>query len=595
MLGSYAKVFMMRFPRHGDTSDQSRTRLRLVVFCFLVLMAGIGVRLFQLQIVDHQRWAARAAGQQEQDTSLFPARGNIFIHDDTAASGLYPLAMNRTLYFLYAVPKDVKDPRRTARLIAPLLAMDEEAIVKKLEKPDDPWEALKHRVDEATAKGIMALALPGIRELEEPARYYPEKNNASHLLGFVRFDGEKGSGQYGLEGYFNTVLTGKEGRFQSVHDARGETVEGFGGVLQPAENGADLVLTIDRNIQFFACDALHAAVATHGASGGTVVVMDPKTGAIRAMCSAPDFDPNNYQDTKDTSAFNNPAIFLDYEPGSIFKPLTMAAGIETGVVTPDTTYEDKGFVQLGVHTIRNSDGKKNGVQTMVDVLDKSLNTGAVFVARKMEKEVFRQFVENFGFGKTTGVELSAEVGGDTRALSKRGEIYTATTSFGQGITATPLQMAAAYGALANGGMLMKPYVVEEIRYPDGRVEKKAPTEVRRVVSEKTATLISGMLVSVVRNGHGKRADVRGYTVAGKTGTAQIARRDGPGYEVGANIGSFVGYAPIEDPRFVIIARIDRPKDVQFAESSAAPLFGAIAKFLLEYYKVAPSDVMPPTL
>ncbi len=584
----------MRHQRQGDTSDQSRDRLRVVVFCFLLLVSAIAARLFQLQILDHGRWAARAGRQQEQERSLFPARGNIFIHDDRAENGLYPLAMNRTLYFLYAVPKEVKDPRRTARLIAPLLAMDEEVLFTKLEKPDDPWEALKHRVDESTAKGIMALALPGIRELEEPARYYPEKNNASHVLGFVRFDGEKGSGQYGLEGYFNTLLAGKEGRLQSVHDARGEAVEGFGGVLQPAENGADLVLTIDRNIQFFACDALHVAVQTHGASGGTVVVMDPKTGAIRAMCSVPDFDPNNYQDTKDAFAFNNPAIFLDYEPGSIFKPITMAAAIETGSVTPETTYDDKGFVTLGVHTIRNSDGKKNGVQTMVEVLDKSLNTGAVFAVRKMEKEVFRQFIENFGFGKSTGITLAAEVGGDTRSLSKRGEIYTATASFGQGITATPLQMVASYGALANRGMLMKPYLVEEIRYPDGRIEKKTPTEVRRVVSEKTATLVSGMLVSVVREGHGKRANVPGYTVAGKTGTAQIARRDGPGYEVGANIGSFVGYAPIEDPRFVIIAKIDRPKDVQFAESSAAPLFGAIAKFLLEYYKVAPSDIITNT-
>ena len=267
----------------------------------------------------------------------------------------------------------------------------------------------------------------------------------------------------------------------------------------------------------------------------------------------------------------------------------MAAGIETEAVTPESTYEDKGYVRLGVHTIRNSDGKKYGTQTMTQVLEASLNTGAVFVARKMEKEVFRQFVENFGFGKPSGITLATEVGGDTRSLLKAGEIYTATASYGQGITVTPLQMVSAYGALANGGALMQPYIVDEIRFPDGRVETHAPTMVRRVVSERTATLISGMLVSVVRYGHGKRADVDGYTVGGKTGTAQIARRDRAGYEQGANIGSFVGYAPIEDPKFVMLTKIDRPKDVRFAESSAAPLFGTIAKFLLEYYKVPPSE------
>lgn len=575
--------------QHGEFA---KSRLHIVALFFLFLGGAVVVRLADLQIVNHSRWLARAETQQEYRQSLFPRRGTIFIQDAKAPDGLYPLATNQKKFFVYAVPQRITNPDRTARLLAPLLQLEEAALVAKLSKADDPWEPLQHRVQEATIESVKALDLPGIAFLSEPSRYYPEKEAASHVLGFVRFDGEKSEGQYGIEDYFDAMLRGKEGYMESVRDARGESVAGLGGSIVPAEDGADIVLTIDRNIQFVVCKELRAAVEKHGASGGSVVVLDPKTGAVRAMCSVPDFDPNAYRDVKDASAFNNPITFLDYEPGSIFKPITMAAGIETGAVEPETTYEDKGYVRLGVHTMRNSDGKKHGIQTMMQVLEESLNTGAIFVARKMEKEIFRQFVENFGFGKRTGIEVAAEVSGDVSSLAKPGEIYTATASFGQGITATPLQLAVAYSALANGGVLMKPYIVAEVRYPDGRREVHAPIVVRRVVSDRTAALISGMLVSVVRNGHGKRANVPGYTVGGKTGTAQIARRDGPGYEKNATIGSFVGYAPIENPAFVMLTKIDRPKDVQFAESSAAPLFGTIARFLLDYNKVEPTDSIP---
>ncbi|MDO8581963.1 MAG: penicillin-binding protein 2 [bacterium] len=579
---------MVRLRIDRGRDDQSKRRLRFIFFCFCLFGVAVIFRLFQLQIVNHAVWAARASAQQEREQSLFPARGNIFMQDSSSFDGVYPLAINRPQSFFYAIPKEVKDPARTARLIAPLLQLPEEQVLQKLAKSNDPWEPLQHHVEEETAKNVSALALAGIHDLPEPARYYPEKNIASHILGFVRFDGEKGVGQYGLEGYFDTLLAGKEGHMRSIRDARGEEVGTFGGAVDPAENGVDITLTIDRNVQFFACQALADAVKKNDASGGSVVILDPKTGRVIAMCSAPDFDPNAYGEIKDPFVFNNPAIFLDYEPGSILKPMTMAAGIETGSVTPEMTYNDKGYVRLGIHTIRNSDGKANGIQTMVQVLQKSLNTGAVFVARTMEKEVFRQFLENFGLGKSTGIELATEVSGDMRSLAKPGEIYTATASYGQGITATPLQMVSAYGVIANGGVLMKPSIIDALRYPDGRIEKRDPVMVRRVVSERTATLLSGMLVSVVREGHGKRADVPGYTVAGKTGTAQIARRDKAGYEQGSNIGSFVGYAPIENPKFVMLTKIDRPKNVAFAESSAAPLFGTIAKFLLEYYKVPPS-------
>jgi cell division protein FtsI/penicillin-binding protein 2 len=225
---------------------------------------------------------------------------------------------------------------------------------------------------------------------------------------------------------------------------------------------------------------------------------------------------------------------------------------------------------------------------MTQVLDESLNTGAVFVVRQIGTDAFRKYVEDFGFGVLTGIELETENSGDIRSLSKKGEIYSATASFGQGISVTPLQVVTAYAAIANGGKLVKPYIVDEIDKSDGSKIKTQPKVLKQVISERTATLLGGMLVSVVEDGHGKRAGVPGYYVAGKTGTAQVPKKDGTGYEPDITIGSFVGFAPVEDPKFVMLVKIDHPRDVIWAESSAAPLFGEIAKFVLNYLKVSPS-------
>lgn len=590
---------MIRFLRsaryRGHASDDAyettrpnvSRRLTIIFSCLILFGISIVGRLFYLQVVQHGEWVARAAGQQESERSLFAERGSIYIQDASQPTGLTPVALNRQYFFLYAIPSVIRNPRQTAKIIAPLLSLNEDALYEKFRKEDDPWEPIKHRVTEESWSNIRALNLPGIAAVSEPWRYYPEKTFASHVLGFVGFFDEKQRGQYGVEGYLDSVLRGKEGTFRFARDAKGEVIVSAEQDMTPAEDGADVILTIDRHAQFAACAALQSAVTQHEATGGSVIIMDPATGAIRALCNVPSFDPNVYNEVDDSFVFNNPAIFLDYEPGSTMKAMTMAAGLETGVVQPESTYVDKGFVQLGKHTMRNSDYQAHGEQTMVQVLEKSLNTGAIHVARLMEQETFRSYVRAFGFGAKTGVELATEVSGDTRSLDKSGQIYTATASFGQGITATPMQLIAAYGAIGNGGILKKPYIVQEIRYADGRVERTQPMEVRRVISERTAALLSGMLVFVVQGQHGKRAGVPGYTVAGKTGTAQIARRDGPGYEEGAYIGTFVGFAPVPDPRFVMLAKIDRPKGVRFAESTAAPLFGDIARFLLQYYKIAP--------
>ena len=355
----------------------------------------------------------------------------------------------------------------------------------------------------------------------------------------------------------------------------------------PATDGSDLVLTIDRTVQYIVCEKLKASVSRHGADAGTAIVMDPQTGAVMAMCSSPDFDPNVYNQVTDVSVFNNPAVFGQYEPGSVMKPITIAAAIDQGAVTPATTYEDTGSVEIAGFTIKNSDEEAHGTQTMTEVLEKSLNTGAIFAAQAVGKDVFRSYLERFGLGIKTGIEFSPESPGDISSLKRRGEIYVATASFGQGVTATPMQMLAAFAALANDGKLMRPYIVAEIRRSDGGLEKTEPRLVRQAIGERTATLLGGMLTNVVENGHGKRAGVAGYYVAGKTGTAQVSNPNGPGYLEGVTIGTFIGFAPVADPAFAMIVRIDHPRDVRFAESTHAPLFGEISAFLLQYLQIPP--------
>ena len=587
-----------------------------------VLLAGAGliiVRLFMLQVLDASFYRTLASEQRETYRELFPERGEILMHEGDSG-GFSPLATNKDVYLVYADPRLVLNPEKTAKMIAPLLGIEKGAnyesvansrisnseirklgsdsqlapidkyqeLLDHLSKKNDPYEPLKRGVEEAAVNEIKKLAIAGIDAVREPIRYYPLKNIGSQLAGFLGSDGEHIAGRYGIEEAFDAELGGTPGFFKGEHDVAGRWIPVGSWTLVPAVDGGTVVLTIDRAIEYYACSHLNEAVAKHKAESGAVVIMDIKTGAILAMCGAPDFDPNDYGKVKDIGVYKNPAVSYQYEPGSVFKVITMAAGLETGEITPETTYEDTGQVQIGKFSINNSDHKAHGVQTMTGVLEKSLNTGAMFVARKVGIDRFRDFVQRFGFGAQAGIELKGEARGDVDALSKRGDIYLATASFGQGISVTPLQMAAAIGAIGNQGNLMKPYLIDEIRKANGARITTSPTMVREVISKRAATLLSGMMVSVVERGHGRRAGVPGYYVAGKTGTAQIPRSSGGGYESDATIGTFVGFAPMEDPKFVMLVRIDRPKDVQFAESSAAPLFGEIAKFLLQYYEIKPT-------
>lgn len=597
-------------------------RLRALRFFFVLLGCLVGVRLFFLQVVEAAWYRALSEGQHAVYEELVPVRGSVYVKDygdDTE----YAVATNEPRAFVYADPRLVTQPINVGRDIAKVLqlegwdtydadagwkavaapAVDPNApdavvetpppernatgvLIDRLSKTDDPYEPIARDVSQDQLDQILALDVDGIGYLLEDARTYPEDHFGGHVLGFLGHDSEGArKGYYGIEGYFDEFLAGRSGSLYAESDATGRWIGVGARSFTPAVDGGDVLLTIDRTVQYMACNMLAEGVRRFEADGGALIIIEPSTGRVLAMCGAPDFDPDDYGNVDDGSVYNNPAIFEAYEAGSVMKAFTVAAALDQELVTPNTTYEDTGSVQVDDYTIHNSDLKSHGVVSMTTALDESLNTGMVWLMRKMGRDTLEEYLGNFGFGQLTGVELATESPGTLAALDEDAEIYAATASFGQGITVTPLQIAAAYGAMANGGALMQPYIVEEIRHPDGTVETRQPSKVRQVLSQKAATTIGAMLVSVVENGHGKRAGVAGYYIAGKTGTAQVAGNGG--YLEDVTNGSFAGFGPVGDPRFAMVVKLENPKTVEWAESSAAPIFGEIAEFLLGYYDVPP--------
>lgn len=582
----------MKWKRRKSKDHRARPkgtdRLTLVGSLFFIFVFFIFFRLFQLQILNHNVYVALASGQHELVKKLFPQRGEIFSIDLAEPGKRYAIAANREMDFVFADPRNVKNAEETAKKLSPILNIPEQELVKRFSNPNDRYEPLKHRLTETESSDIRSLNLEGIQLLKESWRFYPEGETLGHLTGFVGYSEDKLKGQIGIEGYFEKELAGTEGFLQSERGAGGQWITIGNMELKEAEDGDTIVTTIDRNLQFFACQQLKKSVEKHGAEKGIVIIMDPKTGSIRSMCNEPSFDPNRYSEEEDMSVFNNVALFDQYEPGSVFKSFAIAKALEEGKITPHTIHDDTGSVQIGKYTIRNSDGKSHGKVDFTTVLEESLNTGSIAAVRMIGEKSWRDTVKDFGFGEKTGIELLAESKGDVSPLDSLKEIYAATSSFGQGITVTAIQLITAYGAIANGGYLLKPTIIQEIQKPNGFTNKIEPTIIRQVISSKTSTMLSSMLVNVVDYGHAKRAAVSGYYIAGKTGTGQIPRGDGLGYEEHLHKDTFVGFGPVENPTFVILTYIDRPKDVQWAEGSAVPLFGEIAKFIFHYYQIPPT-------
>lgn len=571
--------------------------IRLIfLWAGFVALAGLVLfRLIVLMLLQHNFYLAISSNSRESTSKLIPKRGAIYFQDSRSKE-IFPAAMNHDNFLLYADTRDIKNDAEANLVVNKLTEVfgynDEKklAVFQQLNKRTDPYEPIEKKISEDQANQLKQLNLLGLGFVRQPFRYYPEEQSGAGVLGFLGQD-QNGNqvGRYGVEGFWNKELGGSGGFVEGAKNAVGGWITLSGWSLKPAKDGADMVLTIDRTLQYKACERLRAGMKEYNAVSADLVMMNPTTGAILAMCSLPDYNLNKYGEVTDAEAFNNNTIFTAYEPGSIFKPITMAAGIDEGIVKPGSPFYDTGArTGLCSTPIQNANDKIFGNQTMTGVLENSINTGMVYVVEKLGRNKFIDYVQNYGFGIKSGIEMDTEVAGDIRALMEKKntnkiDCQAATASFGQGIMVTPLQMTTAFSAVVNGGKLMKPYVVEEIRYSDGRTEKKKPTELKQVLSKQAADLTAGMLVSVIEK-HSTGAKVPGYYVGGKTGTAQIA---GPkGYTEETN-QSFIGFAPAEDPKFVILVKYEKPDRV-WAESTALPVFKDIAQFALEYYHIAPN-------
>ena len=525
-----------------------------LVLVFIFIFGGLVVyKLFFIQVLNSDFYRALAKGQAlyNLEETVQNARGEIFFR------GGEPLAINVEWPLVAVSPLEIEDKESAAENLSVILEMDKDEILNKL-TGDDLYLILKKKITQSQVAAIKDLNAKGIYLQKELGRYYPQEDLASQLVGFLNAEA---MGQYGLEEYYDDILRG---------DRNG---------------GEDIYLTLDYSVQFTAEKILKDAAENLNIEGGEIVVMDPETGEIVAMASYPNFNPNTYSEVSDLSIFQNSATQRVFEPGSIFKPITMAGALDMGVITPSTTYQDPGVIHIGGWPIYNYDKRVYpGDITMTEVLEKSINTGAVFAEDKMGDTSFLKYVESFGFFKPSGIDLP-ETYSENKELKKGYEINFATAAFGQGIEVTPVQLVKGFSVIANGGNLMEPYVISKI----GDKETKSKVLKNGVISEKTSSQLTSMLVSVVENGYGKPTKIQGYYIGGKTGTAQVAWSslgiNKSGYS-DKTWQSFLGFAPAFDPKFVMLVKLDNP-ETKTAEYSAVPAFKEMMKYLIDYYQVPP--------
>ncbi len=569
-------------------------RINLFFILVLIVSSLIFYRLFILSYIRHSIYSRTATAQKENITNIL-ARGNIYLKDQTS-NNLFLAATNKKFPLAYIVPSKVDwstDGEKISQ-VAGILKTDKELISNTIRSGQNSYKVLARRLDVSQVEGVKKLNFKGLGISYETDRFYPGQKLASNVVGFLGYDLNGRSGQYGIESYYDNELFGKTAAKKTNTAGLTGFIKNFinGGKDNPPAGGnnafnrpSDVVLTIDKNIQAYAEDKLESILKKWNAQGGTIIIQDPGTGKILAMADKPTFDPNNYSDYQ-PGLFLNKSVQEVFEPGSSYKPITMSAGLDLGKVTPQTTFTDTGFVKAAEYTIHNFSNRVFGLQTMSQVLEQSINTGAMFVENLVGDEDFLNYSINTGFGQRTGIDLPGEVNGDITNLYSGRKINYLTASFGQGIAVTPLQLINAYSAIANGGKLMRPYVVEKIIKEGGEEIVTKPEIVGIPFSEKTSNKLKTMLVGVVDNGFDK-ARIKGYDIAGKTGTAQIPDGKG-GYDEKEFIHNFLGFAPAYDPKFVILIKMDRPHGITFAADSLSPTFRETTQFLINYYKIPPT-------
>lgn len=512
---------------------------------------------------------------------LTATRGEIRTSDE------YAIAANKLSYLVWANPKEIKDKEKESEVLGSLLEIDKATISAQLSL-DRFWVPLKSPVEHSLKQKIESSNLPGVGFQEMSRRFYPEASTAANLLGFVgKDDHGNDKGYFGLEGYYNRQLRGKDGIAAVVKDARGQPILANMNENTSKVDGRDLILHVDRRIQFMLDQELKRGVAAYGAQGAMAAVIDPKTGGILAMGSYPTYNPGEYAKFSD-KLYSNPFISFAYEPGSTFKPLIMAAALEEGLVKPDTRCTIcAGPVEITGYEIKTWNNKYAADSTMTDVIVHSDNTGMVFAGRLLGLDRMIQYIEKFGVGQATGIDLQGEVYPSLRERDSWYEIDQATATFGQGLTLTPITLLTAFTAIANEGKMMEPHVVAKVETAESNIIPIPSKQLGQPVSAKTAKVMTEMMVKAVEEGESKWAAPKGYRIAGKTGTAQIPVEGR--YDANKTIASFVGFAPADDPKFLMLVVVDRPTTSIYGSETAAPIFFNVARNILSYYSIPPTE------
>ncbi len=583
-------------------SDSIEQRRRVSTAKWFVVAFGmiLGARLLYLQVVRYSSYSAEAANEHTLKYQIPARRGELYMRDNQG--NLESLALDQDLDLIYADPRYVKNKPQVASQLAQVVGGNSSDYLNRLNQGID-YSVLANKVPLDVASRVKALNLAGIGFTQGTYSYFPQGSLAAQVVGFVN---DAGLGQYGVEGYLNSQLSGTPGRLAAKTDTYGIPIATSDNIDKQPVDGNSYVLTIDPSVQAEAEKELAAQAQAVGAKTGSVVILDPTNGNVIAMANYPTFDPNNYNQVTNYSVFDNEVTSGAFEPGSGMKVFTMAAGLDKGVVTENSTYNDPFCYVIDTDKVCDAAGDSAGNnKSMTVVLRDSLNTGAMFVLRMLsgnpngftfsgKQTLFTYFTKHFGFGEKTGIAQANEETGYVVPPSQQpsNDITYGDTTFGQGMTATMIQMTSALAAIANGGTIYKPRLISSIMNPDGTTQN-VPVQVSKshILSANTIKQLNDMLQVVVQHGSGWKAAAEnpGYAIAGKTGTANIPLSGGRGYDPTKTIGSFLGYAPVDHPKFVMMVRLDAPTQKGYAEYTTVPLFGNICKWLFTYYGIPPGS------
>jgi cell division protein FtsI/penicillin-binding protein 2 len=562
-----------------------KNRIRFIFFCFLLFAIILCVRLYYIQIIHSQVYLDKADRQYVSPVNNVFDRGNIFFQNKDGS--LLGAASLTTGYNIAINPQKITDSAEVYKKLSALLPLDVEDFYSKADQKNTVYQKIADHVSEEIINKIEPLKIPGLQIQKERWRYYPGDNTAAQILGFVGYDGNNLGGRYGLEKYYEDVLSRNNNQayvnffaeiFSNIRETIGDNSKSEG----------DIVTSIEPTVESYVEKEINAVSEKYKSKLTGAIVIDPTTGEIYAMAVTPTFNLNKFGEEKDVSIYNDPLVEGLYEMGSIIKALTMAAGLDSGAVTAKTEYNDTGSLTLDGATIYNYDKKARGMVNMQEVLNQSLNVGASYVVNKMGKNNFANYMRNFGLGEETGIDLPGENHGRLENLKSAQDIEYATASYGQGISMTPIETVRALSALANGGKLIVPHIVKKINYTSGLFNNISyVNEAKQVLKKETSEEISRMLTVVVDKALAKGSvSLPNYSVAAKTGTAQIAKPGG-GYYDDRWLHSFFGYFPSYNPRFLIFLYTVEPQGIDFASQTLTTPFIDIVKFLINYYNISP--------